>query len=124
MTIPQIRGMYNTDRSRKSTLVDYGFRLPSSLDNRPLNFEEFNQKISHVIYCSATPNDYEIEQSNNLIVQQIVRPTGLLDPTLEIRPTKYQVDDLVDELNKQIKKDERTFRWDETESNYSYCFSL
>ena len=109
MTIPQIRGMYNTDRSRKSTLVDYGFRLPSSLDNRPLNFEEFNQKISHVIYCSATPNDYEIEQSNNLIVQQIVRPTGLLDPTLEIRPTKYQVDDLVDELNKQIKKDERTF---------------
>ena len=99
MTIPQIRGMYNTDRSRKSTLVDYGFRLPSSLDNRPLNFEEFNQKISHVIYCSATPNDYEIEQSNNLIVQQIVRPTGLLDPTLEIRPTKYQVDDLVDELN-------------------------
>ena len=109
MTIPQIRGMYNTDRSRKSTLVDYGFRLPSSLDNRPLNFEEFNQKIRHVIYCSATPNDYEIEQSNNLIVQQIVRPTGLLDPTLEIRPTKYQVDDLVDELNKQIKKDERTF---------------
>ena len=109
MTIPQIRGMYNTDRSRKSTLVDYGFRLPSSLDNRPLNFEEFNEKISHVIYCSATPNDYEIEQSNNLIVQQIVRPTGLLDPTLEIRPTKYQVDDLVDELNKQIKKDERTF---------------
>lgn len=109
MTIPQIKGMYNTDRNRKQTLVDYGFRLPSALDNRPLNFIEFNEKIKHVIYCSATPADYEIEQSNHMIVQQIVRPTGLVDPTIEIRPTKYQIDDLIIELKKQVQKHERTF---------------
>lgn len=109
MTLPQIRGMYNTDQNRKQTLVDFGFRLPSALDNRPLNFEEFNSKIKHVIYCSATPNDYEIKASNNLIIEQIVRPTGLIDPTIEIRPTAYQIDDLIATLREQIKKKERTF---------------
>lgn len=109
MTIPQIRGMYNTDRSRKETLVEYGFRLPSALDNRPLNFDEFNKKIDKVIYVSATPNDYEIEKSNNIIIQQIVRPTGLLDPLVEVRPSKYQIDDLISEINKQILKNEKTF---------------
>ena len=109
MTIPQIRGMFNTDKNRKQVLVDYGFRLPSALDNRPLNFHEFNDKIKHVIYCSATPNDYEINQSEGVVVQQIVRPTGLVDPTLEIRPTKFQIDDLLSEIKKQIAKNERTF---------------
>lgn len=109
MTIPQIRGMFNTDHNRKQTLVDYGFRLPSALDNRPLNFKEFNDKIKHVIYCSATPNQYEIDDAKGIVVQQIVRPTGLVDPTIEIRPTKYQIDDLVEELTKQIQKKERTF---------------
>ena len=109
MTIPQIRGMYNTDRNRKQTLVDYGFRLPSALDNRPLNFIEFNDKIKHIIYCSATPNDYEIKESDGIVVQQIVRPTGLVDPSLEIHPTKDQIDDLITEIKKQIAKNERTF---------------
>ncbi len=109
MTIPQIRGMFNTDHNRKQTLVDYGFRLPSALDNRPLNFMEFNSKIKHIIYCSATPNQYEIDQSNGIVVQQIVRPTGLVDPIVEIRPTKYQIDNLVEELTKQVKNKERTF---------------
>ena len=109
MTIPQVRGMYNTDRSRKKTLVKYGFRLPSALDNRPLNFKEFNDKLDNVIYVSATPNDYEIEQSHNCVVEQIVRPTGLLDPKIEIHSSKYQIDDLVVELQKQVKKKERTF---------------
>ena len=109
MTIPQIRGMYNTDRNRKQTLVDYGFRLPSALDNRPLNFVEFNDKIKHIIYCSATPNDYEIKESDGIVVQQIVRPTGLVDPSLEIHPTKDQIDDLITEIKKQIAKNERTF---------------
>lgn len=109
MTIPQVRGMYNTDRSRKETLVKYGFRLPSALDNRPLNFKEFNDKLDNVIYVSATPNDYEIEKSHNCVVEQIVRPTGLLDPKIEIHSSKYQIDDLVVELQKQIKKKERTF---------------
>ncbi len=109
MTIPQIRGMYNTDHNRKKVLVDYGFRLPSALDNRPLNFEEFNKKIKNVIYCSATPNEYEIKKSNNIVIEQITRPTGLLDPTIEIKPTKYQVDDLVEQLTNQIKKNEKTF---------------
>lgn len=109
MTIPQVRGMYNTDRSRKETLVKYGFRLPSALDNRPLNFKEFNDKLDNVIYVSATPNDYEIEKSHNCVVEQIVRPTGLLDPKIEIHSSKYQIDDLVIELQKQVKKKERTF---------------
>lgn len=109
MTIPQIRGMYNTDKSRKETLVKYGFRLPSALDNRPLNFEEFNSKLDNVIYVSATPNEYEINKSHNKIIEQIVRPTGLLDPKIEIHSSKYQVDDLVIELQKQVEKKERTF---------------
>lgn len=109
MTIPQVRGMYNTDRSRKETLVKYGFRLPSALDNRPLNFKEFNDKLDNVIYVSATPNDYEIEKSHNCVIEQIVRPTGLLDPKIEIHSSKYQIDDLVIELQKQVKKKERTF---------------
>lgn len=109
MTIPQIRGMYNTDHNRKLSLVDYGFRLPSALDNRPLNFDEFNKKIKHVIYCSATPNEYEIDQSHGLVVEQIVRPTGLVDPTIEIHKTKYQIDHLISKLKEQIAKKEKTF---------------
>ncbi len=109
MSIPQIRGMYNTDRSRKETLVEYGFRLPSALDNRPLNFEEFNDKQDKTIYISATPNEWEIEDSNNHIIEQIVRPTGLVDPTIEIRKTTRQIDDLVNELNIQKNKKEKTF---------------
>lgn len=109
MTIPQIKGMYNTDRSRKETLVKYGFRLPSALDNRPLNFEEFQKKFCNVIYVSATPNQWEIEKSQGLIVQQIIRPTGLLDPTVEVRNSEFQIDDIVEELRKQVEKKERTF---------------
>lgn len=109
ISIPQFRGMYETDRSRKTTLVEYGFRLPRSLDNRPLKFNEFESKIKNVIYVSATPNKWEIEQANNEVVEQIVRPTFLVDPTTEIRPTKNQIDDLVNELFKQRAKNERTF---------------
>lgn len=107
VTIPQVRGMYNGDRSRKQTLVDYGFRLPSALDNRPLNFTEFEQKINQVIYVSATPGDYELERSYE-IVEQIIRPTGLIDPHVEIRPTNNQIDDLLKEVRAQIKNNERT----------------
>ena len=106
VTIPQVRGMYNGDRARKQTVVDYGFRLPSALDNRPLKFEEFENKINQVIYISATPGDYELEKSNGTI-DQIIRPTGLLDPTIEIRQSKGQIDDLVGEINKRISKNER-----------------
>lgn len=107
VTLPQVRGMYNGDRSRKQTLVDYGFRLPSALDNRPLNFEEFNDKINQVIYVSATPGDYELERSSD-VVEQIIRPTGLLDPLIEIRPIKNQMDSLLKDIKEQIKKNERT----------------
>ena len=98
--------MYNGDRARKQTLVDYGFRLPSALDNRPLNFEEFEKKINQVIYVSATPGDYELDQAGSY-VEQIIRPTGLLDPTFEVRKTKGQIDDLVGEINERISKNER-----------------
>lgn len=108
VTIPQIRGMYNGDRARKEILVEYGFRLPSALDNRPLNFEEFEKKINKVIFVSATPGDYEIEKSNHLIVEQIIRPTGLLDPTVEVKPTRGQIDDLIEQINENIKRNERT----------------
>ena len=108
VTLPQVRGMYNGDRARKSVLVDYGFRLPSALDNRPLKFKEFEDKIKQVIYVSATPGDYELDKVNNNVVEQIIRPTGLLDPTIEIRETKGQIDDIVGEINKRIKKNERT----------------
>lgn len=108
VTLPQVRAMYNGDRARKMNLVDYGFRLPSALDNRPLKFEEFTKKLNDVIYVSATPGDYEMERVNNKVVEQIIRPTGLLDPLIEVRPTKNQVDNLVEEINKQIEKNERT----------------
>lgn len=108
VTVPQVRGMYNGDRARKSVLVDYGFRLPSALDNRPLKFEEFEQKINQIIYVSATPGDYEKEKCQNKVVEQIIRPTGLLDPTIEVRKTEGQIDDLIEEINKRIEKNERT----------------
>ena len=108
VTLPQVRAMYNGDRARKMNLVDYGFRLPSALDNRSLKFEEFTKKLNDVIYVSATPGDYEMERVNNKVVEQIIRPTGLLDPLIEVRPTKNQIDNLVEEINKQIEKNERT----------------
>jgi excinuclease ABC subunit B len=107
VSLPQVRGMYKGDRSRKQTLVDYGFRLPSALDNRPLNFEEFNEKINQVIYVSATPGDYELERSG-AIIEQIIRPTGLIDPVVEVRPSENQIDDLLIEIDKTIKRNERT----------------
>ena len=107
VTLPQVRGMYNGDRARKEVLVDYGFRLPSALDNRPLKFGEFERKIDNVIFVSATPGDYELEKSGQ-VVEQIIRPTGLLDPEIEVRPQKNQIDDLVYEINKRIEKKERT----------------
>ncbi len=107
VTVPQIRGMYNGDRMRKQTLVDYGFRLPSAMDNRPLKFEEFNEKINQVIYVSATPGDYELGLVDGKCVEQIIRPTGLLDPTIEVKKTKGQIDDLIEEIRKRIAKNER-----------------
>lgn len=108
VTLPQVRGMYNGDQARKGVLVDYGFRLPSAKDNRPLKFEEFENKISQVIYVSATPGDYELAKTNNKFVEQIIRPTGLLDPIIETRKTLNQIDDLVEEINVQVEKGERT----------------
>ena len=107
VTLPQVRGMYNGDRSRKQTLVDYGFRLPSALDNRPLNFEEFENKINQVIYVSATPGEYELTRSSE-VIEQIIRPTGLLDPIVEVRPTKNQIDRILEDIKQQIKNNERT----------------
>ncbi|MEZ4771548.1 MAG: excinuclease ABC subunit UvrB [Bacteroidia bacterium] len=107
VTIPQIRGMYHGDRSRKFTLVEHGFRLPSALDNRPQKFEEFNSLVNQMVYMSATPSDYELEVSNGVVVEQIVRPTGLLDPPCEIRPCSNQVDDLLDEVDETVKKGNR-----------------
>lgn len=109
ITLPQIRGMYNTDRSRKETLVEYGFRLPSALDNRPLEYNEFLNKIDKALFVSATPNEWEMDYSDHNVVEQIVRPTGLLDPLIEVRPTKYQLDNLLGELHLQKQKNERTF---------------
>lgn len=106
VTLPQIRAMYNGDQARKTVLVDHGFRLPSALDNRPLKFEEFEEKMNQIIYVSATPGPYEIEHTDTM-VQQIIRPTGLLDPVIELRPTKGQIDDLIAEINDRIAKDER-----------------
>jgi excinuclease ABC subunit B len=106
VTLPQVRGMYNGDRSRKQTLVDYGFRLPSAMDNRPLNFAEFNEKINQVIYVSATPGDYELERSK-YVIEQIIRPTGLIDPLVEVRDSMNQIDDLLNEINNAIKRKER-----------------
>lgn len=108
VTLPQIRGMYNGDRSRKQTLVEYGFRLPSALDNRPLRFDEFQQKVRNILYISATPGDYELEQTQGEVVEQIIRPTGLLDPVVEVRSSKNQIDDILKELNGRIARQERT----------------
>lgn len=124
VTLPQVRGMYNGDRMRKQTLVDYGFRLPSALDNRPLKFDEFEAKINQAIYVSATPGDYELEKTNNEYVEQIIRPTGLLDPIIEVRKTEGQIDDIISEINERIKKNERvlittlTIRMSEELTNY------
>ena len=107
VTIPQVKAMFNGDRMRKQTLVDYGFRLPSALDNRPLRFEEFREKINQVIYVSATPGDYDLELTGGKYVEQIIRPTGLLDPTIEIRKTNGQIDDIVSEINKRVANNER-----------------
>ncbi len=107
ITIPQLRGMYRGDRSRKETLVEYGFRLPSALDNRPLTFEEFEERVNQVIYVSATPGDYEIEKAEGRIVEQIIRPTGLLDPKVEVKPSENQVEDLYFEIKKRIEAKER-----------------
>ncbi len=124
VTIPQVRGMYNGDRMRKNTLVDYGFRLPSAIDNRPLQFEEFDKKINDIIYVSATPGDYELELTGNKYTEQIIRPTGLLDPTIEVKPTEGQIDDLIGEINARKEKNERvlittlTIRMAEELTNY------
>ena len=108
VTLPQVRGMYNGDRARKEVLVNYGFRLPSALDNRPLRFEEFRSKIKQAIYVSATPGDYELDLVKNNVVEQIIRPTGLLDPKIEVKPIEGQIDDLIEQINIQITKNERT----------------
>ena len=107
IAIPQLRAMYKGDRSRKRTLVEYGFRLPSALDNRPLTFEEFESKVSQAVYVSATPSDYEISKAKNELVEQIVRPTGLIDPMIEVRKAKYQVDDLLEEIQYRVDMNER-----------------
>jgi excinuclease ABC subunit B len=106
-TIPQVSGMYGGDRSRKLILVDYGFRLPSALDNRPLNFHEFESLLNQVIFVSATPDDFELEKTGGVVVEQVVRPTGLLDPPIEIRPSVNQIDDLLDEIDKRVTKGDR-----------------
>jgi excinuclease ABC subunit B len=124
VTLPQVRGMYNGDRARKLNLVDYGFRLPSALDNRPLKYDEFEKKINQAIYISATPGDLELEHTANQYVEQIIRPTGLLDPTIEVRKTEGQIEDLVGEINERISKNERvlittlTIRMAEELTNY------
>ena len=107
ITVPQLQGMYRGDRSRKETLVEYGFRLPSALDNRPLTFEEFEARVNQVIYVSATPGDYELEKAGPYVVEQIIRPTGLMDPKIEVRPARAQVDDLVAEIKKRLARKER-----------------
>jgi excinuclease ABC subunit B len=108
VTIPQIGGMYEGDRSRKQTLVDHGFRLPSALDNRPLRFDEFSSLIGQTLFVSATPGEFELKKSHGVIVEQIIRPTGLIDPSLSVRPTKGQIDDLLEEIRKRVEVGERT----------------
>jgi excinuclease ABC subunit B len=107
VTVPQIRAMWGGDRSRKVNLVDYGFRLPSALDNRPLTFNEFESLMNQVIYVSATPSEYELRKSEGVVVEQIIRPTGLLDPEIDVRPSKNQIDDLLEEIDERVKKNER-----------------
>src|SRR5699024_2854235 len=104
MTMPQVRGMYNGDKARKQVLIDHGFRLPSALDNRPLKLEEFEGKLNQTLFVSATPADYEVEKAGeDDIVEQIIRPTGLLDPTVEVRPIEGQIDDIISEINDRIE---------------------
>ena len=107
VSLPQIRGMFNGDRSRKETLVEYGFRLPSALDNRPLKFDEFETKGNNLIYVSATPGDYELEQTKGEVVEQIIRPTGLIDPIITVKPRKNQIDDIINQINIRLKNNER-----------------
>ena len=107
VTVPQVRGMWNGDRSRKQTLIEYGFRVPAALDNRPLYFEEFENKVKHAIFMSATPADYELEKCQGIVVEQVIRPTGLIDPELVVRPVRGQVDDLIDEVRTRVEKKER-----------------
>lgn len=124
VTLPQVKAMYNGDRMRKQTLVDYGFRLPSALDNRPLKFDEFNAKIKEAIYISATPGDYELSLTGGKFTEAIIRPTGLLDPEIEVKPTEGQIDDLIGEINDRVSKNERvlvttlTIRMAEELTNY------
>ena len=106
VTLPQVRAMYAGDHARKTTLVDYGFRLPCAFDNRPLNFDEFSQRLNQVIYVSATPGEYERSRSGQ-VVEQVIRPTGLLDPVVEVRPVEGQIDDLVGEINARSERSER-----------------
>ena len=106
-TIPQVRAMHNGDRARKESLVNYGFRLPSAFDNRPLKFEEFEQRLNQVIFVSATPADYEKEQSQKNVVEQIIRPTGLLDPIIQVKPVTNQIDDLLEQIRIRVEKKER-----------------
>jgi excinuclease ABC subunit B len=106
-TVPQIRGMYHGDRSRKEVLVDYGFRLPSALDNRPLNFEEWEARVHQLVYVSATPGPYELQKSGGVVVEQVIRPTGLMDPPIDVRPVKGQVDDLLKEIRDRVERKER-----------------
>ena len=130
VTLPQVRGMYNGDRMRKQTLVDYGFRLPSALDNRPLQFDEFEGKINQAIYISATPGDYELELVHNKYVEQIIRPTGLLDPTIEVRKTEGQIDDVIEQIRIRKEENERvlittlTIRMAEELTNYLASFDI
>ena len=105
-TVPQLRGMYPGDRSRKETLVEYGFRMPSALDNRPLTFEEFEHRTNQLVYVSATPGPYELTKSAGVVVEQIIRPTGLIDPEVEIRPVKGQIDDLLHEIRSRAERGE------------------
>jgi excinuclease ABC subunit B len=106
-TVPQVRGMYHGDRSRKEVLVDYGFRLPSALDNRPLNFEEWESRVHQLVYVSATPGPYELQKAGGVVVEQVIRPTGLMDPPIEVRPVKGQVDDLLKEIRDRVERKER-----------------
>ena len=108
VTISQVHAMYGGDRSRKENLVEYGFRLPAAMDNRPLKFEEFEAIQNQVIYVSATPADYELQKTDGIYIEQVIRPTGLLDPVIEVRPSLNQIDDLIEEIQQRIEKDERT----------------
>ena len=125
VTIPQVRGMYLGDRSRKQTLVDYGFRLPSALDNRPMKYEEFMGMINQVIFVSATPADYELELSGGVVVEQIIRPTGLLDPEIEVRPIKGQIDDLIAEIRKivEVKRKNSCYNFNKKNGRRSFGLS-